>query len=87
MAQTSTAVAKRALPDKLGKSPPSGWGAKDLWPFLLEMSDKTSARSWRSPKRARSPERADPGRVVAALLGFDPLSGSSPAHLRAGHHT
>lgn len=41
MAQTSTAVAKRELPAKLGKSPPSGWGAKDLWPFLLEMSDKS----------------------------------------------
>ena len=41
MARSSTAVAKRELPDKLGKSPPKGWEARDLWPFLVQMKERS----------------------------------------------
>ena len=41
MARTSTAVVKHELPDKLGKSPPKGWEARDLWPFLVQLKDKS----------------------------------------------
>ena len=40
----SKALATRDLPDTLGNEPPKGWEAKDLWPFLKELSTKTTTQ-------------------------------------------